>query len=76
MLRYNHVKSNAFIDTLFAESEIKGKRQFTCVRLFVTDFGYTHIVPMNYEKYFQHAMMNFFKNVGVLPAIIANFSGK
>ena len=44
--------------------------------MFVTDFGYSHIVPMNSKKYVHHAMKNFFKNVGVLPDIISDFSGK
>ena len=59
VLRHNCVTSDSFIDTLFADNTTKSKRQFICALVFVTDFCYNHILPMNSKKYFHHAMKHF-----------------
>ena len=76
ILWYNHVTSDVFVYTLCSENTSKSKRQFICAQLFVTEFGYTHILPMKCKGYVQHFMKNFFKNFGVTPAIITDFSGE
>ena len=75
IMRYNHVTAEVFVDTFFAENMINRKLQFTCFKFFVIDFGYTHIFLMNYKGDLYHVMNNFFKNVGVPPAIIYHFTG-
>ena len=73
--QYNIVTSDVFMDTLFYENAIKSKRQFTYAQVSVTDFGYTHIVPMKFEKYVYHGMNNLFNNVGVPTYVVAKFAG-
>ena len=75
MLQYNHVPFDVFIGTLFSYIMSKNNCQFTCDQLFFADFGYTHIVPTNFNKYVHHTMKHLFKNVGVPPAIVVNFVG-
>ena len=43
---------------------------------FFTDFGYTGILLMKHKGYLHHYMTHLFKNVGVPPAIISDFSGE
>ena len=75
MLRYNRITFVVFIDTIFLGNTSKSKCQFTCVQVFVADFGYTHTAPMKSKKGVHRAMKYFFKNVGVTPAIFSDFVG-
>ena len=76
MLRYNHVTTDVFTDTFLAESTNKRNHQFTCARVIVTDFVYTHIFTTKSKGYGQHAIRYFFTIVVVSPDIITNFSGE
>ena len=76
MIRYNNITTDVFINTLSDSNAIKRNRQFICSQVFVTDFGYTHIFLMKSKGNVHHAMKHSFKNVGVPPAIISDFTGE
>ena len=76
MLKYNHVTADIFVKTCFSDNTSKSKLQFTLAQMFVIDFGYTHIFLMKSKVNVHHAMKHSFKNVGVPPAIISDFTGE
>ena len=76
ILKYNHVTADVFVNTFSAENMSRSKSQFTCAQAFVTDFWYNQILPMKSNVDVHHSMKNLFKNVGVTPAIISDFSGE
>ena len=75
MLWYNRVASGVFINILFADNTIKRKYQFTCAQVFVTEFGYNHIVLMKSKGDVHRVMGSLFNNVGFPPDIISNNAG-
>ena len=47
MLRYFRIQTIMFMDTYFVSKKLgPSKRGFTCVQLFVTDFGWCKVKPM------------------------------
>ena len=63
MLRYRHAPVNMFSDTMFSTKRVgKSIRNFTCAQVFATDFGWTCIYLMEYEREIPSAFKSLFKD--------------
>ena len=75
ILRYKHLKEYFYIDTRFAtRTSEKSSRGNTCARLFVTDNGYVHAVPMTKQSDILQAIRQFINTIGVPDCIICDAS--
>ena len=60
-----------FTDTMFASARAgKSQRNFTCVQVFASDFGWIHAIPMESEAQAHKAFKMMFKDVGVPKKLI------
>ena len=73
MIRYKQIDQYLFMDTLFATKN-KGKyiRVFTCMKLFVTDKGFVHVIPMWKQSEVALDLKMFSKEIGAPNAIICD----
>ena len=63
MLRYRHIPINMFSDTMFSTRRVgKSIRNFTCAQVFATDFGWTCVYLMEYEREIPRAFKSLFKD--------------
>ena len=67
-----HARVCAQCNTFFADNMSKRNIKFTCAQVFVTDFGYTHILPMKSMGYVHHVMNHLFNNIEVSQYIIVD----
>ena len=52
MLRYFRIQTDMFMDTYFVSNKLgPSMRGYTCAQLFVTDFGWCKVKPMNSRWY-------------------------
>jgi hypothetical protein len=73
MLRYKRISEHFFMDTFFATKKAgKSSRGHTCCQLFVTDKGFTYVVPMKTKGEVLLAVKQFAKEIGAPDAIIAD----
>ena len=73
MLRYRHLNCNMFADTMFASAKAgKSVRNYTCVQVFATDFGWCTSYNMSFEREIHTAYKRLFKDVGVPRKLIVD----
>ena len=66
MIRYKHLNCTMFSDTMFASAKAgKSVRNFTCVQVFVTDFGWCMTYNLDFERNIHTAFKRLFKEIGV-----------
>ena len=73
MLRYKWIDQYFFMDTLFAHKK-KGKSSqgYTCGKLFVTDQGFFHVIPMTNKSEVPMDLKMFAKDICAPDAIICD----
>ena len=77
MLRYTRIKEFFFMDTFFATKAAgKSTRGHKCCQLFVTDKGFTYVVPMRSKGDVLLAVKQFAKAIGAPEAIICDAAGE
>lgn len=75
VLRYRHIDTHFFTDTMFASKKIGPSfRGNTCMQVFVTDKGYLKVIPMRTKSQVPQSYKLFFKHVGVPQALICDGS--
>ena len=73
MLRYNRIIRNIFMGMFFVAKDHGPSRwEFTCVQLFVTDFGFVKVKFMKLKSALPLALNSLFKNTGVPEKNICN----
>ena len=66
MVRYKHLNCVMFSDTMFASARAgKSIRNFTCVQVFATDFGWCMTYNLDFERNIHTAFKRLFKEIGV-----------
>ena len=77
MLRYKRIRDYFFMDTFFATKKIhRSLRGNTCCQLFVSDKGFTYVVPMRSKAQVLQAVKQFTKEIGAPDAIVCDHSGE
>ena len=71
MLRYKRTDQYFFMDNFFAHKK-KGKssRGYTCTKLFVTDKGFVHMIPMTKNSEVPMDLKMISKDIGAPDAIL------
>ena len=73
MLRYKHLPTNVFTDTMFASKRAeKSFRNFTCVQVYASEFGWVRADLMKAENELHNSVKAMFKEVGVPQKLIAD----
>ena len=73
MIRYKHLNVNMFMDTMFASKRVgKSHRDYTCVQVYATEFGWIRADPMKSERDIAHSLKSTFKEIGVPAKLIAD----
>ena len=66
ILRYKHLNCTMFSDTMFASAKAgKSVRNFTCVQVFATDFGWCMTYNLDFERNICTTFKRLFKEIGV-----------
>ena len=72
-LRYKHMDSVLFMDTMFASKRVgKSYRDFTCVQVYASEFGWIRADPMKGEKDIHASLKHLFKDIGVPKKLIVD----
>ena len=71
-VRYRHIKSSFYTDTLFVTGATKSTRGNICAQLFVSDKGYVAIYPMQHQRDYFLAMKQFAKDVGAPDVLVCD----
>ena len=73
MIRYKLLNIPLFMDTMFASKRVgKSHRDYTCVQVYVTEFGWVRADPMKSEKDIHLSMKALFKDIGVPSKLIVD----
>ena len=73
MVRYRHLNINTFMDTMFASKRVgKSHRDYTCVQVYATEFGWIRADPMKSEKNIYHSLKSMFKEIGVPSKLVVD----
>jgi hypothetical protein len=77
MLRYKHMNNYFFMDTFFATKKSgKSSRGHNCCQLFVTDKGFTCVIPMKSKAEVLQTVKQFAKEIGAPEVIICDMAGE
>ena len=71
-IRYKHIKSIFFTDTMYASKLATSTRGNTCAQIFVSDKMFCAIYPMRSQNEYLSALKQFAKDVGVPSALICD----
>ena len=71
-VRYRHIKSCFYTDTLFVTGAAKSTRGNICAQLFVSDKGYVAIYPMQHQRDYFLALKQFAKDVGAPDVLVCD----
>jgi hypothetical protein len=71
-VRYCHIKSCFYTDTLFVTGKAKSSQGNICAQLFVSDKGYVAIYPMKNQREYFLALKQFAKDVGAPDMLVCN----
>ncbi len=71
-VRYRHIKSCFYTDTLFVTSAAKSSRGNICAQLFVSDKGYVAIYPMQHQQDYFFALKQFAKDVSAPDILVCD----
>ena len=72
-VRYKHLDTVLFMDTMFASKRVgKSYRDFTCVQVYASEFGWVKADPMKREKDIHASLKSLFKEIGVPRKLIVD----
>jgi hypothetical protein len=71
-VRYHHIKSCFYTDTLFVTGAAKSSCGNICAQLFVSDKGYVAIYPMQHQQDYFLALKQFAKDVGAPDVLVCD----
>ena len=73
MLRYKHIDTVIFMDTIFTSKKTgKSQRDFSCVQVYATEFGWVRADMMRREKDIHLSVKSLFKDIGVPSKLIVD----
>ena len=73
MIRYKHLNCVMFSDTMFAAATVgKSTRNFTFVRVFVTDFEWCITYNLDFGRNIHTVYKRLFKDVGVRLKLVVD----
>ena len=71
--RYKHLDLTLFMDTMFASKRVgKSHRDYTCVQVYATEFGWVKADPMKSEKDIHLSLKSLFKETGVTTKLVVD----